>query len=378
MRRYFAGLLLLALPCALPTFAQEKQNFVFTLGTPEGNLLNQLGQETDDARKVQIGEEFLSKFPKHPAAGWVAAQVESGLLGQKEYDKVLEVAEMAYMSSPDMDGCYYALKAAVAKDDAEQIKKWSQRTSETARKYIATLGTPSDDDGKHQLDYAKEVDEYSEYALYVVALKAQPKEQVDLVDTLIARNPKSQYLPLVSATYFNALEKAGEGKKVCPEAEKMSAGASKNAEAMLVAANCSMTAQKGAGMVSYGDKALEAVNSRTKEAGMSDAEWAAKKEGIIANANWYVGVGYSLEGKWGPANKTLRAALPMLKNNEQFRGMCLFYLGLANYNMGKAIGDRGQIRQGMQFFQQAAAISNPMQEQASRNAKLVAGELGGR
>jgi tetratricopeptide (TPR) repeat protein len=378
MKRYVAGLILLALSCVLPTFAQEKQNFVFTLGTPEGNLLQSLGQETDDAHKVSIGEEFLSKFPKHPAAGWVAAQVESGLLGQMQYDKVLEVAEMAYMSTPDMDGCYYALKAAVAKGDEDQIKKWSERTSEMARKTVASIGTPSDDDAKHQLQYAKEVDEYSEYALYVVALKAQPKEQVDLVDTLIQRNPKSQYLPLVSATYFAALEKAGEGKKICPEAEKMSAGASKNAEAMLVAANCSMTAQKGAGMVSYGEKALEAVNSRTKEEGMSDAEWAAKKEGIVANANWYVGVGYSLEGKWGPANKTLRAALPMLKNNEQFRGMCLFYLGLANYNMGKAIGDRGQIRQGLQFFQQAAAVSNPMQDQASRNAKLVATELGGR
>ncbi len=39
--------------------------------------------------------------------------------------------------------------------------------------------------------------------------------------------------------------------------------------------------------------------------------------------------------------------------------MCLFYLGLANYSLGKAIGDRGQMRQGMQFFQQSAAISNP-------------------
>lgn len=378
MKRYAAGLLLLALPCVLPTFAQEKQNFVFTLGTPEGNLLNSLGQETDDARKVSIGEEFLSKFPKHPAAGWVAAQVESGLLGQKEYDKVLEVAEMAYMSTPDMDGCYYALKAAVAKGDADQITKWSGRTAETARKTIATLGTPSDDDAKHQLDYAKEVNEYSEYALYVVALKAQPKEQVELVDTLIERDPKSQYLPLVSDTYFGALEKAGESGKICPAAEKMSTGASKNAEAMLVAANCSMVARKGAGMVTYGDKAMEAINSRKKEEGMSDADWAAEKESIAARANWDVGVGYSLEGRWGPANKALRAALPLLKNNEQLRGECLFYLGLANYNIGKAIGDRGQIRQGLQFFQQAAAISNPMQDQASRNAKTVLTELGGK
>ncbi len=115
-----------------------------------------------------------------------------------------------------------------------------------------------------------------------------------------------------------------------------------------------------------------------KQEGMSDGEWAAKKEGIIGSANWYVGVGYSLEGKYGPANKSLHAALPLLKGNEQLRGMCLFYLGLANYSLGKAIGDRGQMRQGLQFFQQAAAVSNPMQDQASRNAKLVLTELGGK
>ena len=67
------------------------------------------------------------------------------------------------------------------------------------------------------------MDEYSEYALYVVALKAQPKEEVDLVDALIKQNPKSQYLPQVAGSYFAALEKAGEGAKVCPAAERMSA-----------------------------------------------------------------------------------------------------------------------------------------------------------
>jgi tetratricopeptide (TPR) repeat protein len=378
MKSYVAGLVFLVLPGALSLAAQEKQNFVINPGTPEGQILQSLGQETDDARKVSLAQDFLAKYPKNEAAGWVAAQLESALFAQKDNDKVLEVAETAYANGPDMDAAYYALKAAVAKDDVAQTKKWSARTSEAARKIVGSPKPPADDDEKHQLEYAKEVDEYSEYALYVLSLKAQPKDEVDLVDTLIKQNPKSQYLPLVSAGYFAALEKTGEGAKACPAAEKMAAGASKNAEAMIFAADCSMRAQKGPSMVTYGGKALEAIGSRTKEEGMSDADWAAKKEGIIGSANWYVGVGYSLEGKYGPANKSLRVALPLLKGNEQLRGMALFYLGLANYNLGKVIGDRGQMRQGLQFFQQASAITNPLQDQASRNAKLVLNELGGK
>src|ERR1700689_4538841 len=147
MKRHLAGLVLLALPCVLPVLAQEKQNFVFNPGTPGGQILQSLGQETDDARKVSLGQDFLAKYPKHEAAGWVAAQLESGLLGQKEYDKVLDVAETSYANGPDMDAEYFALKAAVAKEDIAQTKKWSGRTSEVARKNISTA-KPTDDEGK--------------------------------------------------------------------------------------------------------------------------------------------------------------------------------------------------------------------------------------
>jgi tetratricopeptide (TPR) repeat protein len=374
MKSNILGLVLLA----LPVLAQEKQSFVINVGTPEGQLLQSLGQDTDDIRKIALAQEFLSKYPKHEAAGWVCAQLESGLVAQKEYDKALEAGEATYPVVPDMDLAYYALKAAVAKEDLEQVKKWSARTSESARKITSAAKAPANDDEKQQLEYAKQVDAYSEYALYVVALKEkEPKNVIDLVDTLEKRNIKSQYLPLVSGNYFTALSAAGEGAKACPEAEKMSAGNPKNAEAMLVAADCAMRAQRAANVVSYGSKALEAINSRQKEEGMSDADWASKKDSILGSANWYIGVGYCLEGKYGPANKSLRAALPMLKG-EQLRGMALFYLGLANYSLGKTIGDKGQMRQGMQFFQQSAAVKNPMQDQAERNAKLVLTELGGK
>ncbi|HTW65913.1 MAG TPA: hypothetical protein VME17_14910 [Bryobacteraceae bacterium] len=378
MKSYVAGLILLLLPGVFSLSGQEKQNFTINVGTPEGQLLQSIAQETDDARKISMAEDFLSKYPKHEAAWWVSVQLESALLAQKNYDKVLQVADSQYANGPSMDAAYDALKAAVAKSDVPETEKWSANTNEAAEKILSATKTPADDDAKEQQKYAKEVDEYSEYALYVVALKAQPKEVIALVDQMEKQDPKSQYVPMATETYFGALEKAGEGSKACPAAERMSAGASKNAEAMLVAANCSMVAQKGAGMVSYGTKAMEAINSRKKEEGMSDAEWAEEKESIAARANWDVGVGYALEGRYGPANRSLRSALPMLKGNEQLRGECLFYLGLANYQLGKAIGDRGQMRQGMQFFQQSAAINNPLQGQASKNAKLVLAELGGR
>jgi hypothetical protein len=376
MKRYLAGLVLLALPCALPVLAQEKQNFVFNPTTPEGQILQALGQETEDARKVSLGEDFLAKYPKHEAAGWVAAQVESGLLATKDNDKVLQVADAAYANGPDMDAAYFALKAAVDKNDLEQVKKWSARTSEASRKITSSAKPPADDDEKHQLEYAKEVDEYSEYALYVVALKAQPKDEVDLVDALIKQNLKSQYLPEVASSYFGALSKAGEGAKACPAAAKMAVD--KNAEAMLYAAECSWRAGKADGVVSYAAKAAEAVSTRTKREGVSDADFATQKAVLLGSASFYTGVGYTMQTRYGPANKALKAALPAIKGNTQLYAIALFDLGLANYTLAKPLGDKAQMREGLHYFQQSAEISGPMQDQASRNAKLVLAELGGK
>src|ERR1700751_562116 len=102
MKSYIAGLVFLVFPGVLALTAQEKQSFTINPGTPEGQILQSLGQETDDARKVTLAQDFLAKFPKLEAAGWVSAQLESALLAGKENDKVLEVAEAAYANGPDM------------------------------------------------------------------------------------------------------------------------------------------------------------------------------------------------------------------------------------------------------------------------------------
>src|SRR5580698_7699333 len=290
MKSYVAALVLLAFPGVLSLTAQEKQNFVINVGTPDGQLLQSLGQETDDLKKVSIAEDFLAKYPKHEAAGWVAAQLEAGLLAEKDNDKVLEVADAAYATGPDMDAAYYALEAAVAKEDAALAKKWSARTSEAARKIISSTKASTDADDKQYLEHAKEVDEYSEYALYVLALKAQPKEEVDLVDTLIKQNAKSQYLPQVATSYLAELGKAGEATKICPAADKMAVD--KNAEAMIQAADCAWRANR---VTSYGSKAAEAINSRAKREGVSDSDWASQKSALLGTANFYTGVGYALE-----------------------------------------------------------------------------------
>jgi len=372
-------LLVLAL-LIVPAFAQQpRQNFVINVGTPEGQLLQQIGQELDDAKKEMLMQDFLDKYPRHEGAAWVCAMLAVDYNQQKEYDKSLAITEKVYANTPDMDVAYAGLKAAEGKEDVELVKKWSARTSAAARKEIASAKPPTNDEEKQQATYTKDVDMYSEYALYVLALKVkEPKETIDLIDALEKQNPKSQYLAEGAATYFEALEKAGEGAKACPAAARMAAADAKNAEAMLFAAQCSWTGNRADGVINYASKAVTALNSRTKPEGTSDSDWATKKATMLGSANFYIGQGYTMQGRYGPATKALRASLGSIKGNEAFYAIALFDLGLANYNLGKTVGDKAQMREGLRFFEQSAAMKSSVQDQAARNASLVRNELGGK
>jgi hypothetical protein len=56
---------------------------------PEGQLLQQIGQESDAAKKVALMEQFIGQYPKHEAAGWVLEQMLVGVT-TREYERSLE------------------------------------------------------------------------------------------------------------------------------------------------------------------------------------------------------------------------------------------------------------------------------------------------
>ena len=107
---------------------------------------------------------------------------------------------------------------------------------------------------------------------------------------------------------------------------------------------------KPSAVVSYAAKAAEAASTRTKREGVSDSDWAAQKAALLGTANFYTGVGYTMEMRYGPANKALKAALPAIKGNQQLYAIALFDLGLANYQLGKPLGDKAQMRQGLHYL----------------------------
>jgi tetratricopeptide (TPR) repeat protein len=96
---------------------------------------------------------------------------------------------------------------------------------------------------------------------------------------------------------------------------------------------------------------------------------------LLGNANYIAGVAYGAQSKWPQANQSLQAALPSIKGNQQAMGYALFYLGMANYNLGKMTLNRAQMKQALNYFEQCAAVPGAMQGQASNNVSAIRQEL---
>jgi hypothetical protein len=67
----------------------------------------------------------------------------------------------------------------------------------------------------------------------------------------------------------------------------------------------------------------------------------------------------------------LRAALPLIKGNNPMLGPALFFLGVANYNIGKLTLNKAKMLEAAKFSQDSAAIQGPYQDQAYRNAMNI-------
>jgi tetratricopeptide (TPR) repeat protein len=373
MKSCLLGLVLLLLPAAAQ---EQKQHFTINVGTPEGQMLQAIGQEPDDDKKLALAKDFLDKYPKHEGAGWVTSQLEVIYVKQKEYDKALEAGDKAFANDPsDLDVAYNSLKAAEGKEDGNLVKTWSARTSEIARKAIASTKAPGDDDEKQHLEYVKGVDTYSEYALFAMAIKLKdPKQIAELGAALEHQNIKSQYMPQMSGIYLSALTQSKQN--ACPAAEKLAAANAKDVDADVIAANCSLQQKQYDRALAHATHIIDALGARPKPEGLSDVDWSSRKAMLLGRANWIAGIAYANQSKLGPADKALRAALPSVKGEPQMAALALFNLGLANYQMGKAIGDKSKMKEGLQYFQQCSDIAGPYQDQASKNVAAIKRELG--
>lgn len=273
-----------------------------------------------------------------------------------------------------LDEKFEGLKDAVANKNPENVKKLALELFPMVTQ-AECEPAPEDEAEKpawnSRVEHAKDIGAYAEYALFATALGSQPATLIDLVSTLEQQNPKSKYLDSAYGPYLVALSQVGSGSKVIPIAEKALANFPENEDLLLVLADNAVTRKQPDRALSLSNRLVAALVKHPKPEGMAAAQWERKHNTSLGRGYWISGLIYGERGQYANADKNLRAALPLIQGNDPMTAAALFYLGMANYQLGKMTLSKAKILEAARFSQQSAAIASPYAEQARHNALVM-------
>jgi hypothetical protein len=285
----------------------------------------------------------------------------------------LLIACPLFMGAQDLETYYQSLQGAVAKKDVATVKKLAGETSAKAREELATPmpdGADKDAFAKRQ-KFVKDIDKYSEYALYTMAVQSPAETQIDLFVTLEAQNPKSQYLDEGFGAYLVALTQAGKASTIPAVAEKALKNLPDQEDLLLYMADAALRGQRMPQCGAYAERLLVALAKAPKPETIPAADWEKKKTMMRGRAHWMAGMAHAARQDFVGANQDLRAALPLISGVPEMTASALFQLGIANYQLGRQSVNRAQILEGAKFSEQCAAIPGQYQQQAWTNAHAM-------
>ncbi|HTM50968.1 MAG TPA: hypothetical protein VL285_19865 [Bryobacteraceae bacterium] len=355
---------------AAAAHAQRHQLGTVNAETPEGQLLQQIGQESDEAKKLALMEKFAAAAPKHEGIGWVYEQMQASYVKSGQPDKVIAAGEKLLSLDPDdLEAAHQNLKASEAKKDPDLIRKWSDQTSVLARKMAASPQPKEADEvetWKKRVDYAKQVDTYTEYSIYAATLQStDPRKRLELIDALLTRNPKSQYAGQLTHLQFAVYRQLNDNAKALALAEKTLETDQTDEDMLAMVTNEYVEKKRDPEkVIAYSAKIVELMATKPKPQGVSDEDWDKKKKSLSGVAHYMSGSTYFNQKKYKEADKELRAALPLVEGSDQLKAATLFQLGLSNFNM-KSLPDA------LRFNELCAAIKSQFQAKAAENARVL-------
>ncbi|HSW49514.1 MAG TPA: tetratricopeptide repeat protein [Bryobacteraceae bacterium] len=364
-----SGSVVLFLSLAVLPLAAQRPSVTISGISPEGRLIQEIRSEPDDAKKLALAEQFLAQYPKHEGVPGVYSEMLASWAKLGQFDKVMDTAEKLLAEEPaDLEPALAAVKAAEGKKDPAAVRKWAVRASDLARKRAQAARAPDEDDElfKVRADFAKQLDTYTEYALYAAALQAPDAAgKVALLKTLEERAPESTYLSQAYGPYFLALIQTGDTASAVPVAEKAIAAGQASEEMLATVSDFYLRQNKEPEKVlDYSSKLIEMANTRAKPEGVSDADWQKRKNYFLGAGQWFTGALYVAQSKYAEGEKALQAALPLLEGNDEIRAGALYSLGIANQGLKK-------YPEAMKYYEQCSAIQGPFQSLAAGVLKTL-------
>jgi hypothetical protein len=197
---------------------------------------------------------------------------------------------------------------------------------------------------------------------------------VDLIATLEAQNPKCKYLDQSYGSYLYALSQTGGSGKITAIAEKALVNFPENTDLLLVMVNATFSAKQTDRAQGYANRLVAAWARKTKPEGVGETDYERQKASSLGRGYWVSGLVSCDKNQYAAADKNLRAALPYIKGDNAMMARALFYLGTADYNLGKMTNNKAKILEGAKFSDDCAALPSDFAQQAWKNSAIMKAE----
>jgi hypothetical protein len=362
--------------------AAQKKTFEINTQTPEGALLSAAGQADDEVKKTALLEEFLQKYPKSDGVPFAGTQLQTIYLKNGSLDKVVQAAETILAVDPTLPlAAYNALQACEQKKDYPGIQTWALKTVEAAKSELATP-KPTDEAQTEQWakdqDYSKQVILRCEYSLSHGAIETQdPKAKADLGEALLSLNPGSQYAAQTVPHYLFGLMQTGQAAKASAVAEKILEKDASNDDLLLLVADTNLSAKSFDKAGDFAARAVDTLKAKTAPQAVDAAAWQKSRDSKLGHAYFIAGSVANEKKKYAEADKSFRAALPLVQGDNQLLAPTYFFLGFVNHELAKLQKPAGRIllADAKKFTSACAAIVGPYQETCKKNlAGMQAGK----
>jgi hypothetical protein len=330
----------------------------------DGILLQRIQQEPMLPRKQALLELYAAKFPHASSIAWVYEQLLPIYKDANDQQKLLAVANALLAVDPnDLDAADDALRAAQATSATQLIQIFAERAWDIAAKAIVAP-KPSDPneaaDWTKQIEFAKDVQSYSEFVLATQAADEQdPGKHAALVEALQSRNPQSKFLANTKKQTVIDLAKI-DPEKAVGLAEQGLLKDPDNEDFLMTVADYKIAHEKDLPKVlAYSLRILALMKTKPKPDSATAEEWDKKKAKFTGWASWMAGVVYGKQGRYGLSDRYLREALPFILADNRLLAAAYYYLGYDNYAMAGELGDKSRAVEAAKFSKLCAGIDGP-------------------
>lgn len=369
------GIVLGLLFFVVPAIAQRHE-LDFDLDTEEGNFLV-TSMDEEITKRIPLFEQFVKEHPKHASAAWVLEQLQELYMQTNQPDKAIDAGDRLLLVDPeDLDAAMINVKIAESKKDAALVSKWKGRISTLSAKVFVTASETHhfgkfEDAVAERPDVSAQKQDSQDVALYNKAVaETDPNRRLALLNSLSKRKPSEELTRRIRLFFYICYRDTNESGKALGMAETILVyDQSREDILFFVADKYFRQKREPEKAMAYCAKIAVLMNTKSKPAYMSNADWVNQKNILLQQANYIPGVISINLGRFAEADRFLRATLPYARGNPRLIANILNCLGWANYRMKIPL-------QAIQFYQECAGIASPYQEQAKNSVLSIKSEFG--